>query len=95
MSEIGVNSIESSSRQYPFDRTNLKVRREYGATNYEAYALPGTLETDEGWQIAVITREAAAPFEILTRNFAQSGGSKERNAFAFTWSDRATHTYGA
>ena len=90
-----INQIEASSRQYPFDRTNLKVRREYGATNYEAYALPGAADADPVWQISVITREAAAPHEILTRNFAQGGGDKESNAFAFTWTDRATHTYGA
>ena len=90
-----INSVEASSRQFPFDRTNLKVRREYGATNYEAYALPDADDTDEAWQISVFTREAAAPFTILTRNFAQNTAGNETNAFAFAWSARASLTFGA
>jgi hypothetical protein len=89
-----INSVDLGGRRIIKKRGNLKVRREYGATNYEAWALPGAADTDSVWQIAVITREAVAPHSILTKNYAQNDAGKESNAFAFAWSERAALTYG-
>jgi len=92
----GENKIHPEHRQLPFDRTNLKVRREFAGTNYEGYALPGVGDGDRGWQISVITREVAAPFNILTRNFAQNEANNiEDNSYSFVWDDRATYTFGS
>lgn len=90
----GENKISPTDRQFPFDRKNLKARREYGGTNYEAYALPGVANDEEGWQISVVTREVAAPFEILTRDYAQDDNNVEDNSYSYVWDDRASYTYG-
>lgn len=90
-------NVDSSSGNIPHDRTNLKVRRQFtvAVLDYEGWALPGTAEDENGWQIAAFTQDVQTPPNILTKNFAQAGvGNKETNGFVFKWTDRATLTYG-
>lgn len=89
--------IDGSHGLVPLDRTNLKVRREVnlGDLVYEGWALPGTADGDDGWQIANFTVDAENPPNILTKNFAQDTKGDETNGFIFKWTDRATLTYGA
>ena len=91
------NSVTPQDRDYPFDRTNLKVRRQFAVADlvYEGWAAPGALETDEVWQIANFTVDAQAPPNVLTKNYPQNLAGQESNAFAFAWSARASLNYGA
>jgi hypothetical protein len=97
MPDNNENSIEASSRKYPFDRTNLKVKRQFATAvlEFEGWALPGTSVNDPGWQIASFAVDAQSPPNVLSKDFAQNPAGKESNAFAFIWADRSSLTYGS
>lgn len=61
---------------------------------FEGWALPGTADSDSGWQLAEFTVDFQSPPNILTKKYAQDIGG-ESNGFIFVWNDRATFTYGA
>jgi len=81
--------INCKTIQYPFDKTDLKMRAEYDASNniiYLGYAAPGTLTSTAGWQIRTMTYD-------VSNNATQVNFPSGRNDYDYVWDDRAVYTY--
>ncbi len=70
-----------------FDSEDLLLRQTFSGSKiiYEGKAVPGTLDSDEGWQIKKNTYTGS---NKTSTNFASG-----TNEFIHVWDDRTTYTY--
>lgn len=80
--------INSKTIQYPFDKTDLKMRAEYVAGNliYLGYAAAGTAISAAAWQIRMMTYDAGGA--VTQVNFASG-----TNDYDKVWDLRAAYVY--
>lgn len=72
---------------------DMQFRGQYSDANliYRGYARPSADEGDEVWQIAELTYVGSNLTEV---NWPQGSNGSPTSEFNFSWTDRATYTYG-
>ncbi|MFH1952589.1 MAG: hypothetical protein ABIL06_13330 [Pseudomonadota bacterium] len=81
--------INSHTIQYPFDRTDLKMRADYDSGTevvYLGYARPGGATSAAEWQIRKFTYDASD-------NPTQCDFASGTHDYDKVWDDRATYVY--